>query len=134
MKAAAAIAEILKRVSKGRRKRSYPRVIKNTRAAPSRFSRLARQASDMTRSWKSGARPSPYLTKRHCSNYTSRQFAGTLREYNLRQSVGRTGIYDNAMAESFFAALKNERVHWTSILTGARVPRRCEVHRILVQF
>ena len=43
------------------------------------------------------------------SNYTSQQFADTLRKHNLRQSVGRTGIcYDNAMAESFFAALKNE--------------------------
>ncbi len=48
------------------------------------------------------------------SNYTSRDFAGTLTELGLRQSVGRTGIcYDNAMAESFFAALKNERVHRT---------------------
>jgi transposase InsO family protein len=46
------------------------------------------------------------------SNYTSLQFAMTLKKHNLRQSVGRTGIcYDNAMAESFFAALKNERVH-----------------------
>ncbi|MGO9164378.1 MAG: DDE-type integrase/transposase/recombinase [Streptosporangiaceae bacterium] len=26
------------------------------------------------------------------SNYTSQQFAGTLKKYNLRQSVGRTGI------------------------------------------
>jgi transposase InsO family protein len=43
------------------------------------------------------------------SNYTSRQFAETLRKHILRQSVGRTGIcYDNAMAESFFAALKND--------------------------
>jgi putative transposase len=41
------------------------------------------------------------------ANYTSRQFAKTLTKYNLRHSVGRTGIcYDNAMAESFFAALK----------------------------
>jgi transposase InsO family protein len=48
------------------------------------------------------------------SNYTSAQFARTLKELGLRQSVGRTGIcYDNAMAESFFAALKNERVHRT---------------------
>src|SRR3979411_3120983 len=52
------------------------------------------------------------------SNYTSQQFAGTLKKYNLRQSVGRTGIcYDNAMAESFFAALKNERVHRTEYPT-----------------
>ena len=43
------------------------------------------------------------------SNYTSCEFARTLKMHNLRQSVGRTGIcYDNAMAESFFAALKNE--------------------------
>lgn len=48
------------------------------------------------------------------SNYTSAQFAKTLKKSALRQSVGRTGIcYDNAMAESFFAALKNERVHRT---------------------
>ena len=31
------------------------------------------------------------------SNYTSQQFAGTLRKLDLRHSVGRTGIcYDNA--------------------------------------
>ncbi len=53
-------------------------------------------------------------------NYTSAQFAATLNRLGIRQSVGRTGIcYDcdthvvNAMAESFFAALKNERVHRT---------------------
>lgn len=46
------------------------------------------------------------------SNYTSTQFANTLRSLRVRQSVGRTGIcYDNAMAESFFGTLKNERVH-----------------------
>jgi putative transposase len=48
------------------------------------------------------------------SNYTSAAFAETLRRLEIRQSVGRTGIcYDNALAESFFAALKNERVHRT---------------------
>jgi putative transposase len=46
------------------------------------------------------------------ANYTSAQFADTLRASNIRQSVGRTGVcWDNAMAESFFGALKNERVH-----------------------
>ena len=45
------------------------------------------------------------------SNYTSHEFAKTLRKLDLRQSVGRTGIcYDNALAESFNAALKNELV------------------------
>lgn len=48
------------------------------------------------------------------SNYTSQEFATTLAALDLRQSIGRTGIcYDNAMAESFFGALKNELVHRT---------------------
>jgi putative transposase len=52
------------------------------------------------------------------SNYTSGQFAGTLKKLNIRHSVGRTGIcYDNAMAESFNAALKNELVHRTEYPT-----------------
>ena len=53
------------------------------------------------------------------SNYTSSQFARTLKQHGIRQSVGRTGIcYDNAMAESFFAALKNERVDRTQYPTA----------------
>lgn len=52
------------------------------------------------------------------SNYTSQEFRNALRERGIRQSVGRTGIcYDNAMAESFFAALKNELVHRTQYPT-----------------
>jgi putative transposase len=52
------------------------------------------------------------------SNYTSAEFSKVLRAHKIRQSVGRTGIcYDNAMAESFFAALKNERVHRTQYPT-----------------
>jgi transposase InsO family protein len=55
------------------------------------------------------------------SNYTSYEFAKTVHDLGLRQSVGRTGIcYDNAMAESFFAALKNERVHRTAYPTRGR--------------
>jgi putative transposase len=48
------------------------------------------------------------------SNYTSAEFAAVLTRLGIRQSVGRTGIcYDNALAESFNAALKVERVHRT---------------------
>ncbi len=48
------------------------------------------------------------------SNYTSYDFGTVLANLDIRRSVGRTGIcYDNAMAESFFAALKNERVNRT---------------------
>ena len=48
------------------------------------------------------------------SQYTSAQFAKHLKNHNVIPSMGRTGIcWDNAMAESFFAALKNELVHRT---------------------
>ena len=48
------------------------------------------------------------------SNYTSAEFAAALERLEIRQSVGRTGIcYDNALAESFNAAMKVERVHRT---------------------
>jgi putative transposase len=48
------------------------------------------------------------------SQYTSTDFAATLAAMELRGSVGRTGVcFDNALAESFNAALKIERVHRT---------------------
>jgi putative transposase len=48
------------------------------------------------------------------SNYTSAEFAAVLKRLGIRQSIGRTGTcYDNALAESFNAALKVERVHRT---------------------
>ena len=46
------------------------------------------------------------------SQYTSQRFLDRLRSYEIRPSVGRTGVcWDNAWAESFNATLKNERVH-----------------------
>lgn len=46
------------------------------------------------------------------SQYTSAQFAKHLVDHGLKGSMGRTGVcWDNAMAESFFAALKNELVY-----------------------
>ncbi|MEP7023023.1 MAG: IS3 family transposase [Actinomycetota bacterium] len=58
------------------------------------------------------------------SNYTSTRFARALESHGIRQSVGRTGIcYDNAMAESFFAALKNERVYRTEYPTREHARR-----------
>jgi putative transposase len=48
------------------------------------------------------------------SNYTSAEFAAALSGLSIRQSVGRTGsCFDNALAESFNAAVKVERVHRT---------------------
>ena len=46
------------------------------------------------------------------------EFAGVLEGLGIRQSVGRTGIcYDNALAESFNASLKVERVYRTAYPT-----------------
>ena len=50
----------------------------------------------------------------------SYEFGTVLKELGLRRSMGRTGIgYDNAMAESSFAALKNELVNRTVYPTRA---------------
>lgn len=46
------------------------------------------------------------------TQYTSSDYADKITELDMRASLGRTGIcWDNALAESFFASLKNERVH-----------------------
>lgn len=67
------------------------------------------------------------------SNYTSHEFAATLANKEMRQSVGRTGIcWDNAMAESFFGTLKNE---WTNRMTfTTRAQARQEVVRYIEGF
>jgi putative transposase len=50
------------------------------------------------------------------SQYTSTEFGNVCALYNIRQSMGRTGVcWDNAAAEAFFATLKREliyRYHW----------------------
>jgi putative transposase len=46
------------------------------------------------------------------TQYTSREFKKVLDALGVRGSMGRTGIcWDNAMAESFFASIKNELTH-----------------------
>jgi putative transposase len=46
------------------------------------------------------------------TQYTSAEYLAALEGLGLRHSLGRTGVcWDNALAESFFASLKNERVH-----------------------
>ena len=55
------------------------------------------------------------------SQYTAASFRALLEKHRMRPSMGRTGVcWDNASAESFFAALKNERVHRTVYATKAR--------------
>ncbi|MFI6883737.1 IS3 family transposase [Streptosporangium canum] len=59
------------------------------------------------------------------SNYTSDEFGRFLTGLGIRRSVGRTGVcYDNAMAESFFSALKNEWLHRFVFATRAKAKRQ----------
>jgi putative transposase len=52
------------------------------------------------------------------SNYTSAEFGAVLAGLGIKQSAGRTGsCFDNALAESFNAAVKVERVHRTAYPT-----------------
>ena len=54
------------------------------------------------------------------SQYTSRALAGWAASHDVRLSVGRTGsCHDNAVAESFFATLKNEMYSLRSWATRA---------------
>lgn len=55
---------------------------------------------------------------------TSADYRGLIKHFGLRSSMGRTGVcWDNAMAESFFSALKNERVHRTVYATKTQARR-----------
>jgi putative transposase len=58
------------------------------------------------------------------AQYTSAQFAAHLTQHGITGSVGRTGVcWDNALAESFFAALKNELVYRTVFPTREKARR-----------
>jgi putative transposase len=58
------------------------------------------------------------------SQYTSTELAVLLGDLNLRGSMGRVGqCWDNALAESFFGALKNELVHRMVFATRAKARR-----------
>ena len=58
------------------------------------------------------------------SQYTSAEFRSHLGVFNLRGSMGAVGhCWDNAMAESFFAALKNELVYRTVFPTISKARR-----------
>ena len=58
------------------------------------------------------------------SVYTSADYRLLVKDLGMRSSMGRTGVcWDNAMAESFFSALKNERVYRTVYATKAQARR-----------
>jgi len=52
------------------------------------------------------------------SQYTSKEFTDLLTMYSIRQSFSRVGLPgDNAWAESFFATLKKECIHFKQFAT-----------------
>jgi len=54
--------------------------------------------------------------------YTSYEFRETLRKSNIRQSFSRVGMPgDNAWAESFFATLKKECIHFRRFATREEI-------------
>ncbi len=58
------------------------------------------------------------------SVYTSAAYRQLINCLGMHSSMGRTGVcWDNAMAESFFSALKNERVHRTVYATKSQARR-----------
>ena len=60
----------------------------------------------------------------HGSDYTSADYRKLIKALGMRPSMGRTGVcWDNAMAESFFSSLKNERVYRTVYATKVRARR-----------
>ena len=69
-------------------------------------------------------RPGAIFHSDRGAQYTSAEFAAHLGVFNLRGSMGRRGqCWDNAMAESFFAALKNELIYRTVFPTTAKARR-----------
>ena len=58
------------------------------------------------------------------SVYTSGDYRTLVKKLGMRSSMGRTGVcWDNSMAESFFAVLKNERVYRTVYATKRQARR-----------
>lgn len=67
------------------------------------------------------------------TQYTSSEYRNLLTRLQVAPSVGRTGVcWDNALAESFFAALKNELVNRTVYAT--RKNARSDIARYIEGF
>jgi transposase InsO family protein len=55
------------------------------------------------------------------SQYTSAEYRGVLKRHGIRPSMGKRGVcWDNAMAESFNASIKNELTYPTVYQTRRR--------------
>ena len=81
------------------------------------------------------AAPGAIFHSDHGTQYTSEEFAEFCTKNKFVQSMGRTGVcWDNAVAESFFASLKNEMYYHRVFETRKRARvRRRRIHRSLLQ-
>lgn len=71
-----------------------------------------------------GVEPGAIFHSDRGSQYSSAEFSAHLSALKLRGSMGRVGqCWDNALAESFFSALKNELVYRTVFATQAAARR-----------
>jgi putative transposase len=112
-------SETLPTFHRGRAGFSWPRSSTATRGKSSAGpwpATTARRSSTTRFAWP--PQKSPTRRRRHLPvrprNDTSADYGKALKNLSIRRSVGRTGVgYDNALAESFFVTLKNERVHRT---------------------
>lgn len=67
------------------------------------------------------------------SQYASKEYVGLLKDNGFVGSMSRKGnCWDNAVAESFFGSLKQERVHWTHYQT--RIEAQQDVMSYITMF
>jgi transposase InsO family protein len=95
------------------------RMVVGWQLAPHMRTSLVLDALSMAK--RSGyARPNAIFHSDRGTQYTSADFARYCTSTGVRRSVGRTGVcWDNAVAESFFAALKNEMYYRQTFTTRA---------------
>jgi transposase InsO family protein len=68
--------------------------------------------------WRRRPKPGLIVHSDRGSQYASKAYRRLLRGYGYIGSMSRKGdCWDNSVAESFFASLKKERVHWRSYQT-----------------
>ena len=80
-----------------------------------------------------GGNVSPMVHSDRGSQYASKAFRDELKKYKCKQSMSRkANCWDNAVAESFFATLKNELLHGRDYRT--RDQARAEIFEYIEVF
>jgi transposase InsO family protein len=68
--------------------------------------------------WQRKPKPGLIMHTDRGSQYVSHQYRSLLSAHGIQGSMSRKGdCWDNAVAESFFGSLKQERVHWQNYQT-----------------